>query len=398
MIPVKIADGVYSLRSIDWDRKLFDELVPLPEGTSYNSYLVRGSDKTALIDTTYPAKTAEYIAALKRMNLGRLDYVVSNHAEPDHSGSIPAVLELFPDARVVTNARCKAMICDALQVAKSAFIEVKDGEQVSLGDRTLRFVFTPWVHWPETMATFIEEDRILFPCDFLGSHLATTEPFVVDEAAVAIAAKRYYAEIMMPYRVHARNALQRVIDLDPVMIAPSHGPIHARPAFILDLYRRWMSDEVRPEVVIPYVSMYDNTARMVEYLVDRLMEKGLSARPFNVVEFDSGALSMALVEASTIVFATPTVLAGPHPGMAHAAFLVNALAPKTRFAAIIGSYGWGTTMPELLMDQLRDFKATFFDPVLIKGLPREETFVGLDRLANDIAQANFTGTAVETST
>ena len=128
---------------------------------------------------------------------------------------------------------------------------------------------------------------------------------------------------------------------------------------------------------------------MVEYLTDRLMEKGLSVQVFNAVDLDSGALLMALVDASTVVFASPAVLAGPHPSMAYVATLVNALAPKTRYAAMIGSYGWGTTMPDVLMEMLREFRATFFEPVLAKGTPGEETFLALDELAEAIAQANF---------
>ncbi len=389
MIPVKIKDGVFSLRSNHWDRKLFDELVPLPEGTTYNAYLVQGSEKTALIDTVYPAKTPELIAALSKMGLERLDYIVANHAEQDHSGSIPAVLELFPEAKVVTNARCWRMMCDAMPLDRSAFAEVKDGERLPLGGKTLQFVFLPWVHWPETMGTYLEEHRIVFPCDFLGSHLATSELYAVDEARAGLAAKRYYAEIMMPYRPHARNALERVAGLVPDIVAPSHGPVHARPAFIMDLYRQWTSEAVKPEVVIPYVSMYQSTAAMVDYLTDRLMEKGLSVQLFNAVELDSGALSMALVDASTVVFASPSVLTGPHPSMAYAATLINALVPKTKYAAIIGSYGWGTTMPDVLMEMLREFKATFFEPVLAKGQPRAGTFEALDQLAEAIAQANF---------
>ena len=388
MIPMKIKDNVYSLRSNHWDRKMFDELVPLPEGTTYNSYLVRGAEKTALIDTAYPPKTASYIAALKAMGLQKVDYIVSNHAEQDHSGSIPAVLQMFPEAKVVTNPRCKGLIRDALAIDPRAFIDVKDGDRLSLGGKTLRFIYTPWVHWPETMATFLEEDRVVFPCDFLGSHLATTDLFAHDEARVEVAAKRYYAEIMMPYRPHCRNALERITALEPEVIAPSHGPVYDKPAFILDLYRQWTSNDVKPEVVIPYVSMYENTAAMVEYLTDRLVERGLPVRPFDVVAVDSGDLSMALVEASTVVFATPTVLGGPHPSIAQAAYLVNILLPKTRFAALIGSYGWGTTMPDVLGELLSQFKPKFFDPVLVKGAPREDDYRALDQLADAIAEAN----------
>ena len=206
MIPVKIKDDVYSLRANDWDRKLFDELVPLPDGTSYNSYLIKGSEKTALIDTVYPPKTAEFIAALKATGVETIDYVVANHAELDHAGSIPAVLELFPKAKVVANARCWRMMCDEMPLDRSSFLEAKDGRELSLGGKTLKFVFMPWVHWPETMGVFLKEDRIFFPCDFLGAHLAASELTVGDEAQFEVAAKRYYAEIMAPT---ASNAAAR---------------------------------------------------------------------------------------------------------------------------------------------------------------------------------------------
>lgn len=387
MIPVKITDKILSLRAVDWDRKLFDELVPLPEGTTYNSYLVKGSEKTALIDTIYPPKTEEYIAALKATG-ERVDYIIANHAEQDHSGSIPAVLELFPDAKVVTNAKCKRFIMDFMPVSPDVFITVGDGKTLSLGDLTLTFLVTPWVHWPDTMVTYIPEQKIVFTCDFLGAHLATTQLFAHDEARTAIAAKRYYAEIMMPYRPHSKTATERLSGLDLDYIAPSHGPVHDRPSFILDLYRVWSADEALPKVVIPYVSMYESTAKMVAYLTDRLAERGIEAQPINVVELDSGEFAMHLVDASTVIFASPTVLSGPHPSVAYAALLTNALKPKMKYASTIGSFGWAGNLPEIIQSMLPDIKATFFEPVMVKGLPREATFAELDRLVSDIVAVN----------
>jgi flavorubredoxin len=388
MIPFKVTDGIDCFRAIDWDRELFDELVPLPDGTTYNAYLVTGSDKTALIDTVYPPKTNEFIAALKRSGVGRIDYIVANHAEQDHSGSIPAVLELFPDAKVVTNAKCKRFIMDTLPVARDAFITVGEGHSLPLGGRTLHFLMTPWVHWPDTMTTYVPEAKIAFTCDFLGAHLATTDPFADDEARVETAAKRYYAEIMMPYRGFSREAVDKVGGLDLDFIAPSHGPVYAKPSFILDLYRAWTADEPKPLVIIPYVSMYESTAQMVAYLTDRLIERGLSVRPINVVGLDTGDYAMSLVDASTIVFASPTVLSGPHPDVAYAALLANVLNPKAKHAAVVGSFGWEGNLPEIVRGMLPKLGARFFEPVMVKGLPREAAFADLDRLADDIAAAH----------
>ena len=391
MIPFKVTDGIDCFRAIDWDRELFDELVPLPDGTTYNAYLVTGSDKTALIDTVYPPKTNEFIAALKRSGVRRIDYIVANHAEQDHSGSIPAVLELFPEAKVVTNAKCKRFIMDTLPVARDAFLTVGEGHSLPLGGRTLHFLMTPWVHWPDTMTTYVPEAKIAFTCDFLGAHLATTDPFADDEARVETAAKRYYAEIMMPYRGFSREAVDKVGGLDLDFIAPSHGPVHARPSFILDLYRAWTADEPKPFVVIPYVSMYESTKQMVAYLTDRLIERGLGVRPINVVGVDTGDYAMSLVDASTIVFASPTVLSGPHPDVAYAALLANVLNPKAKYAAVVGSFGWEGNLPEIVRGMLPKLGARFFEPVMVKGLPREAAFADLDRLADDIAAAHAAG-------
>ena len=145
-------------------------------------------------------KTSVLLDNLVRAGVERIDYVVAHHAEQDHSGSIPDVLLLYPDAKVVTNAKCKAMLMDLLHIDEDKFITIEDGQTLSLGDKTLQFVFIPWVHWPETMGTYLAEDKILFPCDFFGSHLATSSLFVEDEPMVYEGAKRYYAEIMMPFR------------------------------------------------------------------------------------------------------------------------------------------------------------------------------------------------------
>ena len=396
MIVREIKPNVYSLSAIDWDRKIFDELVPLPEGTSYNAYVVKGSDKTALIDTVHPSMTADFIKALKSLGLERLDYIVSNHAEPDHSGSIPAVLAEYPEAKVLANVKCRSLLKSSLNLPAEVLTLIQDNQVLSLGDKSLRFMWVPWVHWPDTTATYIQEDRLLFSCDFLGAHLATSDLYANDEARVERAALTYYAEIMMTYRPNVIKTLKRLEELDIGMIAASHGPVYARPEFILSLYRRWSADQTRPEVIIPYLSMYESTAKMVAYLVDRLMEKGLSVQPYNVVDLDTGRYASSLVEASTIVFASPTVLDGPHPAMASAAYLTNALRPKTRYAAIIGSYGWGPTMPESLTALLPMLKVDWLPPVNIGGTPKAEDFAALDRLAADIEKANTTtSTAVD---
>ena len=380
----KIKDRLYWMGSVDWDSRLFDSLIPLPDGTSYNAYLIQGSEKTVLLDTVDPPMAKELMAQLE--GIPTIDYVVSQHAEQDHAGTILQVLEKYPGAKLISTPKAKGMLIDLLQIPEGAFITVEDGETLSLGDKTLRFIHTPWVHWPETMVTYLEEDKILFSCDFFGSHIATTDLFVTDEGRVYEAAKRYYAEIMMPFRSVIKKNLEKLAPYDIEMIAPGHGQLYPHPAMIIEAYREWTLGAPRNTVVLPHVSMHASTQRMVDHLIGALVEKGVRVEPFNLAVTDIGKLAMALVDAATIVVGTPTVLAGPHPYAAYAAFLANALKPRTKFLSIVGSYGWGGKTVETLAGMIPNLKVEVLDPVLCKGLPSEEAFKALDALAAAIAQ------------
>ena len=379
----QIRDGVYWLGAVDWDRRLFDSLIPLPDGTSYNAYLVQGTEKIALLDTVDPPKVGTLLGQLA--DVPTIDYVVSHHAEQDHSGSIGAVLEKYPAAKVVATPRAKELLIHHLALPEDAFRTVADGERLPLGGKTLQFIYTPWVHWPETMVTYLEEDRILFSCDFFGSHIAASDLYVTDEGRVHEAAKRYYAEIMMPFRPTIEKNLQKLEAYEIGMIAPSHGQIYERPAFIVDLYKEWVSGAPKNVVALPYVSMHASTQKMVEYLAAQLVSKGVRVELFNLAVTDIGKLAMALVDAATVVVGTPTLLAGPHPLAAYATFLANALRPKVEFLSIVGSYGWGGKAVETLAGMIPNLKVEVLPPVLCKGLPGEADFRALEELAVAIA-------------
>lgn len=384
MVAREICAGIWSVGALDFDRRLFDELIPLPNGTSYNSYLIRGSGKTALIDTVDPSKEYDLISNLARLGVEKIDYIVINHAEQDHAGSLPMILEFYPDAEVITNEKCKDLLVALLHVPPEKVRIIRDRETLSLGDRTLEFILTPWTHWPETQLTFLREEKILFPCDLFGSHYATSDLFMKDERAAYLSAKRYYAEIMMPFRTSIRGYLDTVRSLSPAMIAPSHGPVHRNPSFILDAYADWTSDAVKNEVVLPYVSMHGSTEKMVGYLTDALLSRGITVKPFNLSKTDIGELAMALVDPATIVIGTPTVLFGPHPNIVYAAYLANLLRPKARFASVIGSYGWGGKTADTIVKMLDHLHVVMLEPVVIRGLPDEAALRSLDRLADEI--------------
>jgi flavorubredoxin len=382
-----ITKDVFAVGAIDGDRRLFDEIIPLPDGTSYNAYLIKGSEKTALIDTVDPPKCNELLTNLAELGVKKIDYVIANHAEQDHSGSLPHILQLFPDAKLVTNGKCKPMLIDLLEIAEDKFIVVEDGQEISLGDKTLKFILTPWVHWPETMSTYLAEDKILFSCDFFGSHLATSELFASDMEKVIECNKRYFAEIMMPFRSIISKNIEKVQALDLKIIAPSHGPVYNNPQFIINAYKEWIDDsKVANKVIVAYVSMHESTKLMVEHLVDALISKGVGVQQFNLVGADIGKLAIETVDAAGIVLASPTFLTGLHPAAAYAAFLVNALRPKTKYLAFLGSFGWGGKIVEQLKQLVPNTKAELLEPILTKGLPRDDDFKKIDELAEKIAE------------
>jgi flavorubredoxin len=379
----EIRPNVYLIGHVDWDRRLFDSLIPLPDGTSYNAYFVRGNEKNALLDTVDPDKWATLSAQLD--DLPAPDYLVVHHVEQDHSGSTPMVLERYPDITIVCNERARGMLVDHLHVDNAHFHVVADGDTLSLGDKTLTFVSTPWVHWPETMSTWLAEDGILFSCDFFGSHLATSDLFA-DRHEVYDGAKRYYAEIMMPFGPQVLKNIDKVTQFPLKYIGPSHGPVYDDPQFIVDAYRDWAGGEPQNIVCLPYVSMHESTRLMVDHLTAALTDRGVTVERFDLTTLDAGELASSLVHAGTLVLGTPTVLTGPHPMAANAAFLANALRPRTKFATVIGSYGWAGKTVETIKELLGRLKLEFLEPVMVKGMPRATDFAALDALADTIAE------------
>lgn len=382
----RIVDDIYSVGSIDWDRRLFDELIPLPEGTTYNAYLIKSGDKNILIDTVDPTKSYELISNLKELNIKKLDFIISNHAEQDHSGSIPHILNLYPESKVITNTKCADMLKSLLHIDDDRFLIITDNQRMDIGGKRFLFKMTPWTHWPETMITYLETDKILFSCDLFGSHYATSDLYAVNEREVYLSAKRYYAEIMMPFREHIKKYLSEISNWYIKLIAPSHGPIYDRPQFIIDAYNDWVSDNVKREVIVPFVSMHESTRVMVEYFVDKLIERGITVKPFNLTKTDIGELAMELVDAAAVVIASPVVLGGPHPAALYAVYLTNLLRPKLRYFSVIGSYGWGGKMVDVIKSMTSNLKVEIIEPVLIKGLPKNEDFNKIDKLAEDICQ------------
>ncbi|MBS7610163.1 FprA family A-type flavoprotein [Candidatus Bathyarchaeota archaeon] len=377
---------VYWVGVKDRNRRIFDALIPLPRGTSYNAYLIVGSQKNALIDTVNPGfeKVLEDKIG-KVMNPRDLDYVIMNHAEPDHAGSIPYILKLSDKAKLVVSKRGARMAQVFYGIPIERMLIVSDQDVIDLGDRRLQFIEAPMLHWPETMFSYLPEDGILFPCDFFGSHIA--EPIYDDEVEdLVYQAKRYFGEIMMPFRPMAKRAMEKLRSLNIRIIAPSHGPIIRKPQRILEAYEKWTSGETLRKATLAYVTMWGSTEAMVTTLTETLASEGLQVALHNLATADLGDLAGDLVDSRAIILAAPTVLGGTHPLAAYAATLIKALKPPSKFLALLGSYGWGAASGRQMEEILGTLNLEVLGFVEVNGPPTDADLKRIVDLGKKISE------------
>ena len=382
----EISKDVYWVGIRDWNRRLFDALIPLPRGTTYNSYLIVGSEKKTLIDTVNPGFEKEWEEKISKVaNPADVDYVIMNHAEPDHAGSIPHIMAINSKAKLVTTSRGAKMAQTFFKVPESRIKIVTDGETLDLGGKTLKFIEAPMLHWPETMFTYLSEDKILFPCDFFGSHVA--QGLYDDEIEdLLVFAQRYFGEIMMPYSFNAQKGMEKIKGLEIKLIAPSHGPIHRNPERILSAYRKWVNGETRQKTVIIYATMWNSTDKMVKTMEDALLTEGIEVSKHNLAVADIGDIAKDLVDSRAIVLGTPTVLAGAHPLAMYAAYLAKALRPPAKFAVVLSSYGWSGGAIKHIQETLGPTKMEIVGAMEINGPPTENDTEKIVELGKALAK------------
>jgi flavorubredoxin len=262
---------------------------------------------------------------------------------------------------------------------------VQDGETLGLGGRSLRFIEAPFLHWPETMFTYLEEEKVLFPCDFFGSHHAGGA-FADEVPDLLTYAKKYFGEIMMPYAKNGRNGLAKLEGLDIRMIAPSHGPIHRDPGPIVDAYLSWTSGETVPKVTICYATMWQATKALVDEFAQTLMQEGVDAKVYDLAVSDLASIAGDLVDSRGIVLAGPTVLNGLQPMALHAANVVKAIKPPAKYAVLLSSYGWGGGAVKQALEVLAPLKLDALGAIDVNGYPTKEDLKKTEDLARMMAQ------------
>jgi flavorubredoxin len=383
---VEISKNVYWVGIRDWNRRLFDALIPLPKGTTYNAYLVVGTDKKALIDTANPGFEKELEEKISKVvNPVDIDYVIMNHAEPDHAGSIPYIMAMNSKAKLVTTGKGAKMAQIFYKVPEERIIAVHDQETISLGDKTLRFIEAPMLHWPETMFTYLAENKILFPCDFFGSHIA--QGLSDDEIEdLEVYAQRYFGEIMMPFAFNARKGMEKIKDLQIEMIGPSHGPVHRNPERILRVYRKWSNGETKQKAMIVYATMWNSTEKMVQPMADTLASEGIEVVKHNLTVADIGDVAKDLVDSRAIVLGAPTVLGGAHPLAVYAAYLVKVLHPPAKYGVVLSSYGWAGGAVKHVQEILGQTKMEVVGAMEINGPPTDNDINQIVELGKALAK------------
>lgn len=371
-----VADGVFYVGVDDLELDIFESLWPLPNGVSYNSYLVVGSDKTALIDTVNARFSKQLLDNVAEALRGReLNYVVLNHMEHDHSGSLPHVLEAYPNAIVVGTPMAMSMAKSFYGVA-DRYIAVKDGDVISLGGKTLKFIHAPWLHWPETMVTYLLENRILFSCDAFGSFGALRNKLFDEEVDMKLyldEAKRYFSNIVAPVASYVLKAIEKLGSLKIDILAPSHGPLYKRPHEIIRFYVDWSKPKFEPKVVIAYSSMYGNVEKMASEVARGVKSKGVRSILVDLSRTHISYVLKEVIDAPSIAIGSPTYDGDLHP---HVKAFIDYLAIKKikqRNVGIFVVYAWGSNVHKRMVEMLVAQGNDIVEPVIVaKTSPNEE--------------------------
>ncbi|MCL2689262.1 MAG: FprA family A-type flavoprotein [Chitinispirillia bacterium] len=384
--PRAIKDNLFWFGTVHWDKEIRRSLSPLQNGSSNNCYFVRGSDANALINTL-PASCEEAFLEQFR-GIDSIEYVIIENASNESAGMLPDILALYEKSVVICTEQCAVNLGESFHIDSSRIRTVYSGEMLSLGGKTLAFIEPPAIPWPGSMCTFLQEERTLFSGSLFSAHFASSELYAYDRVRLYPAAKQFFAENYLPFLMILNSFIHKIESLEPAIIAPSHGPLHYDPPFIINAYKNWAQGCPKNFAVLPYVSIHGSTKRMIEYLAGELAGFNIPVEPINMAQHNESALATALLDAGTIVFGSPTIHANPHPAIVKTAAFVNALKPKTLCCAIIGSYGFNSMMPEFLADQLKQFEAVHLEPFLCRGFPKDKDYAALDRIAEEIAEVH----------
>ena len=392
---LKIKDGVFYTGAFDPDLRVFDIVIPTANGTTYNSYFIQGSQKTALIDTVKLNTKDQLINKLSGItDISKIDYIIINHTEPDHSGALHLIKDIAKDATLVYSKNAHHCVKPIIKKDYNN-ITVGDGDSLDLGGKTLQFISAPFLHWPDTMFTYLKEDKILFPCDFFGAHYCDPKVFndlLSDKDEAFEDFKYYFTHIMRPFKNYSLSALEKLKNYDIDVIAPSHGPILRKD---LKKYIDWYmessktsnADSAVKKIAVIYASAYGNTEEMAKHIAKGASIDGLTdVSLINLVERDIKDVVDDIERADAVIVGSPTLNAKPPKPIFDMISSLVMLNVKNKKAAVFGCYGWSGEAVQMVQDIFKSLRFIIVQEGLkIQMTPFEEDLLNCEKFGMDFA-------------
>jgi flavorubredoxin len=388
--PVEIKPGLYWIGSEDPDLRVFDDLFPTEHGTSYNAYLLKGTEKTAIIDTVDHKNVDEYMDKVRSLvDPATIDYIIVNHTEHDHSGSLAYLLEQAPQAVIYCSIAAKNFLGNMLHRPFTCQT-VKDGDTLDLGGRTLRFITAPFLHWPDTIFTRLEEENILFSCDAFGAHYWNAGHIFNDECDDFTSARHFYFDcIFRPFKDKVLSAVEKIRHDVIDMICPSHGPIIRKdPWKIIQQFESWsMPPSQSKKIVILFLSPHGSTEMMAHAVANGAKVDGLEICSYHINSLTAGELRNLMEEASALIFGIPTFNRDIAKPMWEVLAYLSTVKLQTNLAGIFGSYGWSGEACKMAEERLKSlgFKLVA-DSVRTTFTPTDEVLTRCEELGRAVAE------------
>jgi flavorubredoxin len=390
---IEIKPGVHWIGSTDPDLRIFDDLFPTDRGTTYNSYLVQGSEKIAIIDTVKEKRAEEFLAKVKLLvDPVKVDYIIVNHTEPDHSGSLAFMLQHCPNAVVVSTQAARTFLGNLIHTEFPSQV-VKDGDRIDLGGRTLRFVIAPYLHWPDTMFTLLEQDEILFTCDAFGAHYCGNSIFNDEVPDYSKDMHFYFDCLVRPFKDKVISAIKKIEGEKISMICPSHGPIIRKdPGRYVGFYLEWAKPVTGPKkVAIFYLSPHGNTEKMAKAVARGASQEGLEVDCFHIVQLSANEIRDHMEEADALIFGTPTINRDIPKPMWDVLSYLSTVKLKGNIGGAFGSYGWSGEACKMVEERLKGLNFKLPVPFVRSPFaPRPETIQQCEAFGRAIADEILT--------
>jgi len=385
---MKIKDGVYWVGAKDPKLRIFDVIMQAEYGTTYNAYLVIGNEKVALIDTVKEHFKDEFFKKIEQIvPLEKIDYIVVNHTEPDHSGALSYLLEKT-NARVVASKNAAMFLKEILHRDVNPIL-VGDNDKISLGNKTLEFISAPFLHWPDTMITYLPEDRILFPCDFLGCHYCDEKIFNDETLDFSFAFEHYFLTIMRPFKDYVLQAIKKIETKDIEIIAPSHGPILRKdPWYYINKYREWATPRKKngKTAVIFYASPYGSTGKLGQAIAEGLASEGIITEIFDLVGTSISTVLDIIEDADALIVGSATINGDAIKPVWDLLSSLSTISLRNKIGFAFGTYGWSGEGAKLIENRLKDLKFKVPEPFFrAQMIPSEEDYAKAREIGKKLA-------------